>query len=130
MSGPKVKPMHIGKYRCLTRPATAPKRLTASRRRAIPPVHRAILRRDIDAAKAALDRVWAEFQSEPRVVQLQSRIDWNQRLRPVDEIRFLADRNGRKSRGQHTGYHIAALVNKARPDETIWIESPTRPTTS
>ena len=34
-NGPKVKPMLIGKYRCLTRPATAPKRLTASRRRAI-----------------------------------------------------------------------------------------------
>ena len=123
-NGSKVKPIHVGKYRFLIRPDEAPKRLTASRRRPISPVHRAILRRDIDAAKAALDRAWEEFQSQPRVVQLQSRIDWNQRLRPVDEIRFLADHSGRKSRGQHTGYHIAALVNKAGPDETIWIESP------
>ena len=123
-NGSKVKPIRVGKYRCLIRPDDAPKRLTASRRRPIPPVHRAILRRDIDAAKAALDRAWAEFQSQPRVVQLPSRTDWNQRLRPVDEIRFLADHGGRKSRGQHTGYHIAALVNKAGPDETIWIESP------
>jgi len=58
------------------------------------------------------------------VVQLPSPIDWNQRLRPVNEIRFLADPSGRKSRGQHTGYHIAELVNNAGPGETIWIESP------
>ncbi|MCH2385045.1 MAG: phospholipase D-like domain-containing protein, partial [Pedosphaera sp.] len=90
-NGPKVKPMRVGKYRCLIRPDGAPKRLTASRRRAIPPVHRAILQRDIDKAKAALDRAWAEFQSKPRVVQLPSRTDWNQRLQPVDKIRFFAD---------------------------------------
>ena len=96
-NGPKVKPMLIGKYRCLTRPATAPKRLTASRRRAIPPVHRAILQRDIDAAAAALDRTWVEFKSHPKVVQVPSRTDWNQRLQPVDEIRFLSDPGGRKT---------------------------------
>ena len=123
-NGPKVKPMRVGKYRCLIRPDDAPKRLTASRRRPTPPVYRAILRRDIDAAKEALDRALAEFQSQPRVVQLPSPIDWNQRLRPVDKIRFLADPSGRKSRGQHTGYHIAELVNNAGPGETIWIESP------
>jgi putative cardiolipin synthase len=123
-NGPKVKPMHIGKYRCLTRPATAPKRLTASRRRAIPPVHRAILQRDIDAAAAALDRTWVEFKSHPKVVQVPSRTDWNQRLQPVDEIRFLSDPGGRKTRGRHTGHHLAALVNRAKPGETIWIESP------
>jgi len=87
-------------------------------------VHRAILRRDIDAAKASLDRTWAEFQVQPKVVQLPSHTDWNQRLQPVDEIRFLADPGGRKTRGQHTGHHIAALVNRAEPGETIWIESP------
>ena len=123
-NGPKVKPMHVGKYRCLIRPDDSPKRLTASRRRAIPPVHRAILQRDIDKAKAVLDRAWAEFQSKPRVVQLPSRTDWNQRLRPVDEIRFFADPKGRKTRAQNTGFHIAELVNNAAPGETIWIESP------
>ena len=34
-NGPKVKPMHVGKYRCLIRPDDSPKRLTASRRRVI-----------------------------------------------------------------------------------------------
>ena len=123
-NGSKVKPIRIGKYRCLIRPDGAPRRLTASRRRAIPAVHRAILRRDIDAAKVALDSVWAEFQLRPRVVQLPSRTDWNKRLQPVDEIRFFSDPGGRKTRGQHTGHHIAALVNRAQPGETIWIESP------
>jgi len=113
-NGPKVKPMHVGKYRCLIRPDDSPKRLTASRRRAIPPVHRAILQRDIDKAKAALDRAWAEFQSKPRVVQLPSRTDWNQRLQPVDKIRFFADPKGRKTRGQHTGFHIAELGEQRR----------------
>ena len=123
-NGSKVKPIRVGKYRCLIRPDGAPRRLTASRRRAIPAVHRAILRRDIDAAKVALDSVWAEFQLRPRVVQLPSRTDWNKRLQPVDEIRFFSDPGGRKTRGQHTGHHIAALVNRAQPGETIWIESP------
>ena len=123
-NGSKVKPIRVGKYRCLIRPDGAPRRLTASRRRAIPAVHRAILRRDIDAAKVALDSVWAEFQLRPRVVQLPSRTDWNKRLQPVDEIRFFSDPGGRKTRGQHTGHHIAALVNRAEPGETIWIESP------
>ena len=123
-NGSKVKPIRVGKYRCLIRPDGAPRRLTASRRRAIPAVHRAILRRDIDAAKVALDSVWAEFQLRPRVVQLPSRTDWNKRLQPVDEIRFFFDPGGRKTRGQHTGHHIAALVNRAEPGETIWIESP------
>ncbi len=122
--GSKVKPIRVGKYCGLIRPGGVPRPLTASRRRPVPAVHRAVLRRDIDAAKASLDRTWAEFQSQPKVVQLPSRIDWNQRLRPVDEIQFLADPGGRKTRGQHTGHHIAALVNRAEPGETIWIESP------
>ncbi|MBT4903370.1 MAG: phosphatidylserine/phosphatidylglycerophosphate/cardiolipin synthase family protein [Verrucomicrobia bacterium] len=123
-NGSKVKPMHVGKYRYLIRPDDSPKRLMASRRRAITPVHRAILHRDIDKAKAALDRAWAEFQSKPRVVQLPSHTDWNQRLRPVDKIRFFADLKGRKTRGQNTGFYIAELVNNAASGETIWIESP------
>ena len=123
-NGPKVKPMLVGKYLSLIRPNEARKRLTANRRRPTSPVYRTILRRDIDAAKTTLDRAWAEFHSQPKVVQLPSPIDWNQRLRLVDQIRFLADPSGRKSRGQHTGHHIAELVKNADPGETIWIESP------
>ena len=123
-NGPRVKPIQVGQYRCLIQSSDSPKRLTASRRRSIPLVHRAILQRDLDSAKAALDQVWSEFQAQPRVVQVPSRIDWNERLQSVDEIRFLFDPGGRKTRGHHTGHHIAALVNRAEPGETIWIESP------
>ena len=123
-NGPKVKPMLVGKYHYLIRPNKAPKRLKANRSRPTQKVYRDILRRDIEAAKTALDRAWTEFQSQPRIVQLESPIDWNQRLRPVDKIRFLADPGGRKSPGLHTGYHIAELLNNAEKGETIWIESP------
>lgn len=122
--GPKVKPMRVGKYRCLIQFDDSPKRFSASRQRAIPPVHRAILQRDIDKAKVALDRAWTEFQSKPEIVQLPSRTDWNQRLQSVEEIRFFADPKGRKTRAQNTGFHIAELVNNAASGETIWIESP------
>ncbi len=123
-NGSKVKPIRIGKYRCLIQPGGVPEPLTASRRRPVPAVHRTILRHDIDATKTSLDRIWTEFQVTPRVVQLPSRTDWNERLQPVDQIRFLADPGGRKIRGKHTGHHIAALVNRAEPGERIWIESP------
>ena len=119
-----VSPVYIGRYRCLVQQKQTPIGMPFSRRRAPPPLHRMIFRRDLNRAGEQLDVAWESLQLPRKGKDGFRDIDWEKHLKPVDSIRFLADPGGRKLREQNTVFHITNRIQQAVPGEKIWIESP------